>query len=62
MSEVTTVECFGCKFFRKSLIAGDNDGECRRYPPTANPDTESVIFPQVYPYDWCGEFKPKEEK
>lgn len=34
---------------------------CRRYPPAISED-EKVKYPNVYPDDWCGEYKEMDEK
>jgi len=55
--------CKTCKFFR------DEDGACRRYPPTAMPEVSGEVtevvtlmdpisaFPLTHPDDWCGEWR-----
>ena len=51
-------KCQDCKFF--------DEGRCRRYPPKAAevgvPGRAKWVqhLPLVNPYDYCGEFKPKE--
>lgn len=51
--------CVHCKFFE---FFGDSDdrGFCHRYPRTPVGDDDAL--PQVRAYDWCGEWKTREEE
>ena len=64
MSEARAiVDCNNCVFF--SSIRPLTNGECKRYPPVIVAGTipsDVCTHPIVHPNDWCGEFKPKEEK
>lgn len=52
-------ECSKCYFFRP--IYESAKGICHRYPPTGTFKfgLSHFNFTQVYPSDWCGEYKPK---
>lgn len=49
--------CEHCVYFR--MEAGDEAGECRRYPSTlfCEEDGSFSAFPHAAPVTWCGEFK-----
>ena len=49
--------CDRCIYFKPR--AGTTSGKCRKYPPTVFMVGASVVaeYPEVGPYDWCGEFK-----
>ena len=49
-----------CEYCRYAEFdAGEEMGECHRYPPTAfvDGDDSFTIFPHVAKVTWCGEFK-----
>jgi len=66
--------CDNCRFYRSwpCELLGPlqiNQGECRKRPPrlTKNPrykrlpdDGYTSRFPPVSPFDWCGEWAPRE--
>ena len=61
------MNCNECKFSHDDGEGGPEDPiECRRYPPTLMPALdewpEYFAFPTVERYEWCGEFKPKDEE
>lgn len=47
-------DCQACRHFEFRQDY-DEAGDCRRYPPQV-PDRDSVKFPAVMLFDWCGEF------
>ncbi|AEJ01312.1 hypothetical protein Nit79A3_1480 [Nitrosomonas sp. Is79A3] len=52
-------KCKSCKFF---LGIDDEQGFCRRFPPTPIPGKDDAIyshFPMMLNDGWCGEFKLK---
>ena len=69
-------ECFGCHYWRRMPSdeeAGYPVGLCCRHAPQPFVPSEqqsdeheldqySVFWPRTINEDWCGEFKPKEEK
>jgi hypothetical protein len=54
--------CETCKFF--VLTPDHGGGQCRRNSPTAKftdgNKRNNVVWPQVSPEDWCGDFVAKE--
>lgn len=62
---ISMENCGGCKFFR----AGQEQGQCFRYPPTVlltkveKDDPEKIswagVWPAVNPDMYCGEFKSR---
>jgi len=51
--------CDTCKF---SVGIGQDKFECRRYPPSVNPDYRGKgFFPEVSPATWCGEYQRNKE-
>lgn len=61
--EVAT-NCGGCRYYQQREGPGAIDtGHCRRYPPQVYYDPlnlqVSQVIPEVWPIDFCGEFKPK---
>ena len=58
-------ECCGnCKFWDLegglSEVDGQEQGQCRRYPPTYHDDCVGC-FPETYDINWCGEWQPTKE-
>lgn len=58
--------CNNCKYYRQGT-RNDTIGQCKRYPPTIPelPPVEGrthrvTLWPIVYHYDLCGEWKEKE--
>ena len=53
-------KCADCKFFQEVF----KWGLCRRNPPVANLESDSVngTWPEVNDNDWCGEFAPRPEE
>ena len=55
--------CCECKFW--SPGGDDGRGCCHRYPPVLNPASTSFqpssTFLTVTEYQWCGEFRAKDE-
>lgn len=54
--------CWRCEFYDRSLSKeelGDDEGICRRYPPSILTDDEEprVVSIAMDAMDWCGEFK-----
>lgn len=49
--------CAHCRYF--SVEAGEEMGECHRYPPAIMADDEGTYssFPDIACFAWCGEFK-----
>jgi len=61
--------CETCKFFKRDPecefeITEDNEGICRRYPPTvfSNSVGETQGLPVVCVDHWCGEYVKKEDE
>lgn len=61
------VECSNCTHWVKQLNKLDitkNEGQCKRFPPTAHPIAHPqgmavmCIYPTVQGVDYCGEYKP----
>lgn len=51
--------CKNCKFL---WPAGTSEFECRRFPPSVNPNLHAPgWFPAVYATWWCGEYQQKKE-
>lgn len=62
-------ECGGCVYAAAGVMGADSDGvegptpvlECRRFPPVpVNDETGGLVmlWAQVLPDDWCGEWAP----
>ncbi len=55
-------ECLSCVFFHVDED-GDDEGDCRRYPPRSDYDKESEFtstdYPRVGGSFWCGEYKDR---
>ena len=52
--------CRNCIYFKRDASFDDyglKHNECHRYPKNA----ENNCYPEVYPFDWCGEYKPKND-
>lgn len=50
--------CRDCVYFKRDANLDDygmKHNECHRYPKSA----ENKCYPEVYLFDWCGEFKSK---
>jgi hypothetical protein len=56
-------KCEECKFWKHIANArrGLNKGECKRFPPLKYFAGEGWSYPMTSNYDWCGEWKKKEE-
>jgi len=56
-AELPTECCKKCKFF---MAESDDQGICRRNPPTPIAGMQGVIafFPSMLNVGWCGEFAP----
>jgi hypothetical protein len=53
-------KCGDCRHSRKFNTALKELLECRRFPPTVNPNYVALgSFPIVDLNTWCGEFTPK---
>ncbi len=63
----TKPRCERCRFWDDQL----DTGQCRRYAPrlvlyqvelpeNLDNNGDSAVWPFTHPYDWCGEFQPKE--
>jgi len=54
--------CCNCKFYREIV---QEHGLCRRYAPKpiATTDCSDIFWkqPDVFPEDWCGEWRSKNE-
>lgn len=61
------MKCINCKFFEQ-VDRDEDPGLCHRYPPrpiSTNGDTNFLsvaTLPVIEPTQWCGEFKPREQK
>ena len=53
--------CDKCEFWVPWRISGVNKGECHRYPKRTKPLTGELVYPPHAGFEWCGEFKEKEE-
>ena len=50
--------CRDCVYFKRDAVLDDHGmkhNECHRYPKSA----ENNCYPEVYPFDWCGEYRSK---
>jgi hypothetical protein len=54
--------CSLCRYYNSSAPAS-GEGECRRYPPSITSARVSLAadFPPVSDYEWCGEFRKKDD-
>jgi hypothetical protein len=56
-SMMPRARCADCRFWHR---LGEENGECRRYPPAIGDKTGSrnAAWPTTFDDDWCGEWKP----
>jgi hypothetical protein len=55
-----TASCKSCLFSQNDAL-GDGLLSCKRFPPVRWrwPADVSREYPEVWPWDWCGEFKSR---
>lgn len=51
--------CPSCRFWDKGGVHGSDMGQCRRYAPRPNPNTDCLFWIETESTDWCGEWERK---